>query len=365
MGRDFRGSYQIHQQMITKGYRSVVLTATLLSVAAIGHAQLQGDSILAHERSIDRPLTVHRSQLRMGVAYGFLVNSVRFDDDRNRVDLSNEGLTSVGHAIFLEVNYGFFEFLQASVRIDHIQQGLRSRSAAVIASPEDPLNIIRITERRGWSDLDLTLDFKVPFYTRGYDLVVTAGRSLPVSPHEPDQPDHKIESQSGFENITYRFFERAGSGVPAWLLGIQGKFRGNRLAFSFMSGFRAYTGGGESVVWSARLDQRDITYGSRPYAYQLGDEMDLHFIFEYQALSFFNLFTGYSLEKVMEGWSEATSRRVLVPEQSLNTLLFGAEVLATPRLWIRQEARLPVSGQNRLAPFMLSTRVIYNLFPFQ
>lgn len=342
-----------------------LMTILMTGISFSGHTQVNGDSILANERTIDRPLNVHQGQLRMTMEYDLMVNSTQFDDRGNSLDLSEQGLTNIGHALLLEVNYGFFEFLQASVRLRHLQEGQRERSTTIIAPPGDPINITQVTERTGWSDLDLSLGFKVPFYTQQYDFVFTLGHSLPTSAHEPGEPGHTIENQAGFQTITYRFRERTGSGVRSWLLGLQGKIRGDRLAFSANANFRVYAGEGTSIAWSGRLNQGDITYTHRPYAFQLGEEMGLQLVVEYQVFSFFTLFSGYASERVSEGWSGVTGRRVLVPSQQLSTVHLGAEVLATPRFWINQQVSMPLSGQNRLVPLTFSTRILYNLFPFQ
>lgn len=328
-------------------------------------AQTPGDSILASERTIDRPLTVHSGQLRVSGGYAFIVNSKRFDVDGNSLDLSDEGLTNIGHKVALEVNYGFFEFLQASLWIDHIQQAQRSRNVALIVTPEDPVNLNPVTELKGWSDLRLTLDFKVPFVTRKFDFVGSVGRSFTTAAHEPDQPDHEITNSAGFTNVTYRSLNKAGDGVGAWLFAAKAKIRGDRLALSLFYDLNIYSEEGESITWRSRMDQGQIMYTNQAYAYQLGERMNYLFQLEYQAFSFLNIFLGYHLHRREEGWSEITGQRVVVPEQRLSSLLSGAEVLITPRLWLRQDLTLPLDGENTMAPLILSTRISYNLFPFK
>lgn len=325
----------------------------------------KGDSILANETTLTRPLTVHKGQFRANGGYSVLINSRRYDFAGNKVDLSDEGFTNIGHLVDLEFNYGFAEFLQLSVGMNHLQEAQRSRNIGIITTPDDPINLNEITERKGWTDLDVMLDFKVPFVTRQFDLVFSGGRSLPIAAHEPDQPEHQIDDTGGFNNITYRFLNKAGEGTAAWLIGLSGKIRTNKFGFSFDYVRRHFPESATSISWLASLDDEVISYTSRDYNYQLGDRSQILFLSEYQAWPFLNVFFGYQAYNVGEGWTEITGIRALVEQQKRRSIQLGAEVLVTPRLWIRQVASFPTGGENSLNPLILSTRAVYNLFPFE
>ncbi|MEM9391465.1 MAG: hypothetical protein AAGA02_13380, partial [Bacteroidota bacterium] len=230
---------------------------------------------------------------------------------------------------------------------------------------DDPINFNEITERQGWTDLDVMLDFKIPFVTRQFDLVVSGGRSLPVAAHEPDQPEHQIDDTDGFDNITYRFLDKAGEGTAAWLVGLSGKLRTNKFGVSFDYFRQHFSDPATSISWLASLDDEVISYTSRDYDYQLGDRSQIQFLSEYQAWPFLNVFFGYQTYNVSEGWTEITGIRTLVEQQRRSSIQLGAEVLATPRLWIRQVASFPTGGENSFNPVVLSTRAVYNLFPFE
>jgi len=343
-----------------------IILLVLLSFAWIFQTYAQNpDSILANETTLSRPLTVHSGQLRITGGYGFLVNSKRYDVSGTAVDLSEEGLTNIGHLVNLRVDYGFTEFLQGTIAINHIQQGQRSRSITIIAVPDDPIDFNEVVEQKGWSDIDLALALKLPIVTKSYDVSLTLGRSFTTGAHEPDQPEHQIENQNGFNNITYRFSEKAGWGVSSWYLAFQGKIRANSLAFSLSYEHRHFPDIGQNIRWNGYLEDGDILYDSFSYEYQLGDRSGLEILAEYQAWPFLNVFSGYRAMRVGEGWSGISGQRVLENEQSRNALLFGAEVLITPKLWLRQEVSLPTGGENSLNPLILSTKAVYNLFPFK
>lgn len=325
----------------------------------------KGDSILANETTLIRPLTVHKGQLRVNGGYGFLINSTRYDLDGNKVDLSDEGFTNIGHLIDLEINYGFAEFLQLSVGINHLQEAQRSRNVVIIATPNKPINFNEITERKGWTDLDVVLDFKVPFVTKQFDLVFSGGRSLPIAAHEPDLPEHQIDDSGDFNSITYRFLDKAGEGTAAWLVGLSGKIRANKIGFSFDYFRQHFPKAATSLFWSASLENELISYTSRDYDYQLGDRSQILFMSEYQAWPFLNVFLGYQAHRINEGWTEITGIRALVEQQKQGLIQLGAEVLVTPRLWIRQVASFPTGGENSFNPLILSTQAVYNLFPFE
>ncbi|MEM7107384.1 MAG: hypothetical protein AAF519_04090 [Bacteroidota bacterium] len=328
-------------------------------------AAQKGDSILANETTLIRPLTVHKGQFRVNGGYSLLINSRRYDLAGNKVDLSDEGFTNIGHLVDLELNYGFAEFLQVSMDINHLQEAQRSRNIVIITTPDDPIDFNEITERKGWTDLHVMLDFKVPFVTRQFDFVFSAGRSLPVAAHEPDQPEHQIDDTGPLNTITYQFLNKAGEGTAAWLIGLSGKVRTDKFGFSFDYFRQHFSGEATSISWSASLDNELISYTSRDYDYQLGDRSQLLFLSEYQAWPFLNLFLGYQAHNSGEGWSEITGIRTLVERQRRRSIQLGAEVLVTPRLWIRQVASFPTGGENSFNPLILSTRAVYNLFPFE
>lgn len=325
------------------------------------HAQV-GDSLLANERSIDRPLNVHNGQFRGTAGYLLGITSVRFDDNANSINLSEEGFTNISHSLYFELKYGFFEFLQLSAFVQHVQSAQRARNEVVIAPPSS-VDINQITETVGWSDFTLALDLNLPVF-EGADAAVSFGRSFGANA-QPDQPSHTITENDPFNEVVFRFSENPGSGVSGWVAGAAFKWRYQDIAFSGLYNRVFPSGEGESINWFQQLQNGEIAYRQENYNYLLGDRYQLQALFEYQAFPFFVTQMGYVLDGNTRGWSEETGQRLLVPAQRLHRLLAGFEVIVTPRLWVRQNIQLPLAGQNRLGPLTFSTFLSYNLFPFE
>ena len=82
----------------------IVAISILPHVAA---AQVSpGDSLLANERAIDRPLTLHEGQLRLTGAYGLAILSRRYDLYGDAISLTDAGLSSTRHRLLFDIKYG-------------------------------------------------------------------------------------------------------------------------------------------------------------------------------------------------------------------------------------------------------------------
>lgn len=341
------------------------IVISCLLIIQPGWAQNPLDSILANERSIDRPLIVHAGQLRLSGGYGFKVNSKRYDDDREVVDLIDEGLTNIGHAISLRFDYGITEYLQFSAFLDHLKEGQRGQTVFLVGSgAQDPLSVSELTEVKGWNDLSLLFNFKWPFITDKYDIVVKVGGRLATTQHEPEQPNHTWADGADNDQIIYQFTNHRGNGSSTYLIGTQFKWRTEKMAFS--GDFNFVKNGKETQgrQWFHQLVDDEFEYRSENYTFLLGEEIDYSFQIEWQALPFLDVLMRYHSIMQKAGWSEATQNRTIIPEISLNSWVTELEVIITHRLWLRQSMVIPLSGLNSFAPFQLNTSVIYNFSPF-
>src|SRR5262245_53318470 len=98
-------------------------------------SQVSPDSILINERSIDRPLTLHKGQLRISGSYALGIVNKRFDEGGDAIRLSDEGLTSVRHTMVAELKYGVLDYLELQVIFARQSQAIRERDQMELSDP--------------------------------------------------------------------------------------------------------------------------------------------------------------------------------------------------------------------------------------
>jgi hypothetical protein len=333
-------------------------------------AQTRGDSLLATERSIDRPITLHKGQIRATGAYSLSVISWRFDNLGNANSLRDEGLSSFRHRFGLDIKYGLLEFIQLSAFTYHSSRTVRDQTRSIFpinpqAEPSVSLN--RLDFYRGIEDITAAVDFRAPFKTRKIDVAMTIGISLPVAEHNPDKPSHTIsyseDGQSSRYDIVYRYNYNLGNGVSLLHLGGMVKYRLADWAFSARLDYRHGLKDGSSYQWTHQLvDYETFEYRQEPFIYRLPDTFEYYAEIEYQSLPWFDLILNVSGYNGQNGWKTDGPYRVGIPDATLIMVNPGVELIVTPRLWFRQELQFPVYGKNYEGATTFHTSLIYNFF---
>jgi len=344
------------------------LVLTIWLVGSIHYAGAQGfkDSILINERSIDRRINVHQGQMRLNGGYQASIISSRFDENGDKIDLGEEGITSLIHTLFFEFLYGVHKYVQVRGGINHLTEGVRSEGLTLVPLGTEPnIQINQLQQFKGFSDLFLGVDARAPLPMRELDIIGSFGATLPIAAHEPDQPSHNAERSSDLLVLNYQFNNKNGNGVPILFFGGAVKYRFPDLAFSVFGNYGYPTKEGESIVWKNRLLSNDqFEHRSSTYAYQLGTSMNIAVIGEYQVFSFFDVILAVATSQTEGGWSEVTGKRVATFDSNLWVIAPGYELLITPKLWLRQRIEFAISGESVDAPFVIRTGLSYNFFPF-
>jgi hypothetical protein len=144
------------------------------------------------------------------------------------------------------------------------------------------------------------------------------------------------------------------------------KYRMNKWAFS---GRVDYTHGlkeGRSVAWRHQLNN-DGTFDYRQdtFTYRLADSFMYYGEVEFQARRRLDIFLNVSGHTAYRGWrTTQDDLKVATPYQSSWVVTPGAEILLTPKIWLRERINFPVAGRSYEAPFSLETSLLYNVFPF-
>ena len=348
----------------------ILLVAFFVPIALFG--QSNRDSLLATERSIDRPITLHKGQLRVTGAYSLAVVTKRFDDTGEAINLRDEGLASVRHRFGADIKYGVNEFIQISTFINRSSQTIRDQSRIIIPvfiTQEPIVNQNTLYEYKGWEDLSVNLDVRAPFRTKKIDVGLTMGISVPTAPHNPDIPSHSIEYVDEGEgpqyDVVYRYNYNLGKGVTVARVGGMVKYRLSKWAFSARVDYRHGLEEGSSYEWKHQLaDYEQFEYRQEFFTYRLPDTFEYYGEIEYQPLPFFDIILNVSGYHAQDGWQTVAQSKMAIPDATLVMINPGVELIVTPRLWFRQKFQFPVSGKSYEGAYTFYTSLIYNLFLF-
>ncbi len=348
---------------------SILLFYLILTSLTL-NAQTLNDSILANERKIDRPLTLHKGQLQFNPAYKISIISKEYDNNSNTINLADLGTASVLHKFFFELNYGILDFLQASISLNYAKRGERHESHRIHALLNDEPDFIvtYFDDYKGFEDLYLGTAIKLPLKTSRIEIALSPGIYMPLFSNDPGEPENIIsfptEDQPATE-IIYHNNHKTGNGATALKIGTSAIVRPvNDFSFLARLNYSWPISESESISWIHQLNGSTFIYDDIPYKYLIGNTLDYEVNISYQAISWFNVSLSWYYKKTFSGWSEITGFRIGNPESKLSLLSLGYEIKATSNLWINEFIDIPVSGKNQLAPFSIYLGISYNLFPF-
>jgi hypothetical protein len=339
--------------------RAALIFILLLPVSAT--LAQSNDSLLANERTMDRPITLHKGQIRMGAGYAFSLYSRRFDNDAEHVDLTQEGRTRLLQGSFFSVAYGISNIFQVSVATGFKRQIDRERDRFIVVGAES-IQGQYLSETKGIEDLNVALDVRAPGLPRKFDLGITLGASLPIAESGNMKPKHSAQLSTDHALIKYHYDQRWGNGVTRGMFGVRAKFRSKDWAITAAGVY--HTPFGESVedLWIHELDGDEFAYQSFEYKTKKQSELTITGEFEYQPLPWLNTFVIAELRQWGGGWSTETGGKVAAVEAYLASVQPGIEIMITSRLWLRQRFQFTVAGQNQMAPFTINTSISYNFF---
>ncbi len=350
--------------------RDFILLCCFFPLTLILNSQTVNDSILAYERKIDRPLTLHRGQIQFNTAYKISIFSNEYDNNGNRINLADKGNASVEHKYFFELHYGIFDFLQASFELNYAKRGERHEIHYVqtMLNYEPDFKISWFDEYKGFDDLYSGAVIKLPLKTRKAEFAFSPGIYIPLFSNNPKQPEHSISfpvSNQAATTIIYHTNHNTGNGARAIIVGASAIVRPvKNISISAYLNYTWPISESKSVRWIHQLDGTDFVYDAVPYRYLIGSTLDYSVNLAYQAIPWFNVYLSYCNRKTSSGWSEIMGLRIGDLENKMSLLSVGYEIKATSRIWITEIIDISISGKNHLAPYSIYLELSYNLFPF-
>lgn len=339
---------------------------TATAFLANGQVLIGRDTVLSRERTLDRPLNLHSGQIRITAGYGINLNNDAFDDQGSKYSLREDGLASLRHQGQLDIRYGLSEYLQIGLQYGYSNETITKETILLYGYPAGLTGTI-ITESatfKGSDDIIAQVDFRFPFRTRMFDLLLQAGSELPTGPTLAYMPDHSIglDESGRVQQLDYRYRYATGRGVVTPFIGGAWKHRLGSVAYTFYGSYRHSLQPATVYTWESYMLNGKFVNTATAVQRTLPDEIRLGGEFEIQASPIFNLSLQAQYRSQSRSWQTSANGDFALIDSYLLQAGLGYELIITPRLWLRQRLLLPLSGSSARAGTILQSSLSYNLF---
>ncbi len=334
-----------------------------LLIPSFGYSQINRDSLVNSERTMDRRFTLYKGQMRVEGTYEFFVFKSQYDEDGNKELLSTTGESSNLHALNANIRYGIIDYLDAELKLKFKSMNYRGEPVYIVGAPSPTRELYTDVTTSGFDDLYIGVNGRAPIPDNKIDVGGSFGVYLPTANSGPDQPQHLFTSSGSGDVVNYYYKENWGYGVLSTYYKGFVKYRFENIALSAAFESRVPSGESDHQTWYSRLNTtNEFEYSSEQYKYQVPQKNQFDFQIEYQLYKWVNLFLDVSFYSSSGGWTEVSGNKVALPDEKLSVINPGYEVLISNKLWLRQGIVFPISGQNIFAPFSIHTTFYYNLF---
>jgi len=315
-----------------------------------------GSSVLLTERSVDRPLSMHKGQFQFSFGYEPGIRSKSFNNNGELIDLAKEGIGSASYHTYGSLRYGIFEFLELGLDLNYGNTGVRSKQVVILGTTATYF-IDEVNSYKGLNDIRWELSLRPFTQIKAIDFIIQPQISFPTAKWKPDQPSHVYQQIPSAQeiDINYRYNEHNGYGVTCFSLLTGLKFRLSDFAVTLTGNYLMPLGDTKTIGWNSILYFNSFTYSSFPYSFHQANELDASAILDYQAKDWFSLRLAVYYLSTQNGWSEATSDRLKTDPTRQIILSPGYEIQVSPYLRMFQKVGFPVSGKNIAIPLTLYT----------
>lgn len=348
--------------MIWNKYCPGIIACLLFTT--ICFAQVTRDSILANERALDRPLNVHKGQLRVSGFYSYSYLGKRYSDGSS-MQLKPEGLARARHIGQAEIKYGISEYIQFTALLGLQRENIREQQLIIFGYPDlESLTFVNtIHAVSGLNDIAIGLDFRVPFRNRKFDLLFSGAAILPIDNYQQSQPNHSLTESAGLWMINYEFDRPVSRGCVSYRFGGGLKYRLDNFGITLQGHYTLPSKTVTQVEWRHQLNnQNEFEYQSTEYTLANSNELWSSLILELQASPFVSVQFETNLQKWTGGWTEENGISIQTKDKMALMMGPGFELIITPRLWFRQFVLIPVSGKNIDLGTGFYSALNYNIF---
>ena len=339
----------------------------LFCITSVLFVQAQrGDSLLLNETKLTRPINLHSRQFRFSGNHGLALSSMQYIETAKKPS-KETGRTRTFSSINFEAQYGITEYWQARLNLTRSTE-IITEPAVFKANLNNEIYIINYsTEKIGWEDPELWLDYRLPFIGRKTDVVLSVGATISIMDNDDERPTLRIQ-QSGivfdggitFENQSTLQLLKTGKGTNFFNYGLQFKHRFKKWAFNFQSAYYLPLKTVTTSRWN--LSDTGLEYIEERYEQQAPDQLFINAGFEFQIRPWLNVSTDVFWFRSRNGWNVTQNQKLLVPLSRLIQTGITYEIMASKRLWIGQAINFTLKGENIYSPLLLTSYLRYNLF---
>ena len=350
--------------------KSILTLVLLLSVALTSYGQSKEDgrdnfTLLTMPFNL-RQLTLYRGQFTVDAGYKFAVRSVSYDDNGNKVILTNSGGGSVYHYYYTDIKYGVTNFLEVGAETYYLRHGIRTQTEKYIStttSGNADITLNQLQELKGFGDVLLIMSLRPPMKYRGFDFRITGGLFLPVSGYKPDLPSNTVTTAAANSYVINSYTRYAnGYGVPVYLLSGSMKAGIKKFTFEADFSFRTPKKEGTNIRWTSTIDNAKVSYNDKSYSYLLSNEFHLDASLHYQASGWFDVYLNADALETRGGWTEYWGNKYSNKQTMLVNIEPCFEIQISPSLRICQVAGFPLKGKNSDASFYMFTTIKFSRF---
>lgn len=345
----------------------IFILVSLLLFQIIGRAQSVSDSLLLTETTLSRPIFLHRNQIRITSGYEMAVINRRFQSDGSIIQLSDINLSGIRHTLPFDLKYGVTDFIQVNLAINHKSQIFREGSDYIVVIDPTSTNpslteVYRVTEKRGFDDLLAGVDMRIPFKNNRWDIGLSVGMQTSITGNQTPPPNHELIVTSDSRRFNFKNQGTWSNGVPTLRIGGVLKFRQPKWGITLTSDYRHGLKQGTDRFWTYELVNNNFQYTSNSYSFQMADFLFNQVQFEYQLVSWFNSFFQVNHIEKNNAWVEIRQAQRRLEVDKVTQFYLGFEILATHRLWVRQQFGVSIDGRNSDAPIFFGVTISYNGF---
>ena len=324
------------------------------------------DTILVKERTLDRPLNVHGGQLRITAGYGINLYNHAFDAAGIKYNLVKDGVSSLRHQGILDVRYGISEHLQLGLLYGFSNETIMEKTILLYGYPAGIIGseINESATYKGADDLTIQFDFRLPFRSRKFDLLVLAGSELPTGATRLYTPENTIglDATGQVQQIRYNYRYANGKGAVTPFVGAAWKHRLGSVAYTLFGNYRHSLEPVSVNRWESYLDNGSFVNETVTTQRTLPDEIRIGGEFEMQLSPLFNVSIQAQYRSQINSWQTSPVGNITIADTKVVQAGIGYELIITPRLWLRQRLLLPFAGTSVRAGTLLQSSLSYNLF---
>ncbi|HEX2935296.1 MAG TPA: hypothetical protein VHO72_08070 [Bacteroidales bacterium] len=165
-----------------------IFLVLLVTGATISYSYCQeNQNVPDIERYIDKPLTLHKNNLELGLGYQFGALTNIYDNNGHIV--ADEGIAASNYAVNTQLTYGITERLQLQTLVNYLSYTRRIEPVLQSGVGLNPVTYTQgILNYKGLIDPNFNIKYLLLTNKHKVSIAIGGGISLPVAKYKPEKP---------------------------------------------------------------------------------------------------------------------------------------------------------------------------------